>query len=49
MSKFEDLLFGRIVERSGLASPAQVRECVAIQEGSSGRPLGEILVEKGYL
>lgn len=49
MSKFEDLLFGRIVERSGLASPAQVRECVAIQERSPDRPIGEIFVEKGYL
>lgn len=49
MSDIEQLLFGRIVERSGLARPEDIAECLDIQEKHPGRPLGEILVDRGYL
>ncbi len=49
MSEVEDLLLGRIIERSGLATSAQIAEALAAQAESPGRPLGEILVERGHL
>lgn len=45
------VLFGKIAVKMGLATEAQVNECLRIQEteGAQGRSLGEIMVEKGYL
>ncbi|MBI4614474.1 MAG: FHA domain-containing protein, partial [Planctomycetes bacterium] len=47
-----DAIFGRIALLNRMLTQAQIDECVAAQEASPGvpkRPLGEFLVEKGYL
>lgn len=49
MSEIDEVFFGRIVERSGLATPEQIKECVALQAERKTVPLGQILVERGYL
>jgi hypothetical protein len=51
----EDILFGKLLVRCGLASPAQVNECLRIQgELEDSRDprylrLGEIMIEQGHL
>jgi len=46
----EAILFGKLAIREGLVSSERMNECLAIQ-GRTGetRPIGEILVERGYL
>jgi hypothetical protein len=46
----EEVLFGRLAVREGLATDAQVEECLKIREGRGEvRTLGEIMVDKGFL
>lgn len=43
-----DLLLGRIAVEMGLAKASQVEECIRLQQ-KTRRPLGLLLVEKGYI
>ncbi len=49
----EDTEFGKLVVKSNLATPEEVKECIKIQkrlaEEDEYKPLREILVEKGFI
>ncbi len=46
----EDLLFGRLAIKHKIVTEDQVRECLAlVQTNGGGRPLGKVLVSKGYI
>lgn len=51
--KKEDVLFGRVVVREGLSTPAEVNECLraqaALEQEGKTLQLGEIMVRGGYL
>ncbi|MBI3099420.1 MAG: hypothetical protein HYY93_14510 [Planctomycetes bacterium] len=51
--KKEDVLFGRVVVREGLSTPAEVNECLraqaALEQQGTTLQLGEIMVRGGYL
>jgi tetratricopeptide (TPR) repeat protein len=54
MPEKKDFLFGNIALKKGYLSPAQLNECLGIQEkmrkfGLAEKRIGEIAVEKGYL
>ncbi len=49
MANPNDLLLGQLAIRAGLITPAQPRECLGLQEGSNGKPLGVILVQKALV
>ncbi|MBI4566308.1 MAG: protein kinase [Planctomycetes bacterium] len=44
-----DLLFGRLALHEGLITREQVNDCLAAQERNPARPLGAIMVARGYL
>lgn len=52
MSRFEEHLCGRIAVLNGCLTQGQLQECLEYQKtlrGSNRRPIGEILLERGYL
>ncbi len=50
MGRRDEALLGKIALRDGFLTAAQIEECVRIQEEESVyRPLGALLIEKGYL
>ncbi|GEM_PF-2900102 len=48
MDPLYDALLGQLAVDAGLLSQDQLAECIRVRE-STGRPLGAILLEKGYL
>lgn len=46
-------LFGRIAVQQGFATPAQIEECLAVQENlrhtGTAKPLGQIMLSRNYL
>ncbi|MGE0711156.1 MAG: protein kinase [Planctomycetota bacterium] len=46
MASYSEILFGRVVVRNGLVTPAQVVECLRDLRGQS---LGEAMVRRGFL
>ena len=50
MGRRDEELLGRIAVREGFLDPGQIEECVGIQRKETVyRPLGALLIEKGYL
>lgn len=46
----QELLFGKIACSLGVVTKEQVQECLLLQgEGETRPPIGQILIEKGYL
>ncbi|MBI4567188.1 MAG: hypothetical protein HY719_02200, partial [Planctomycetes bacterium] len=49
MASDADILFGKIAIKRGFCSKEQVRHCLQEMENEGDRPLGAILVAKGFL
>jgi hypothetical protein len=46
----QERLLGRIALASGMITQEQLNQCLSLQaEGRAGRPLGDLLLEKGYV
>ncbi len=42
-------LLGQIAVKEGFVTPTQLEECLRLQSAGSGKSLGALLIEKGYL
>src|SRR5881394_679519 len=49
MSSSNVHLLGQIALKEGFVTPVQLEECVRLQSAGTGKSLGALLVEKGYL
>jgi serine/threonine protein kinase len=49
MYKKGELLIGKIAIKEGLMTKEQVLDCLIAQDYNPGKPLGSIMVEKGYI